>query len=44
MGQIELNNQVLSLQTRVNLEAMAMNGYIVFPKGPALLELHHKIV
>ena len=36
--------QVLLLQVRVTLGAMAMKGYSNFPKAPALLELHHQIV
>ena len=32
------------LRTRVDLGAMAMKGYSVFPKAPALLEPHHQIV
>ena len=36
--------QVLPLRARVDLEAMAMKGYSVFPKVPALLEPHHQIV
>ena len=44
MSQIELNYQVLPLQTRVDQGAMAMKGYSAFPKAPALLEPHHQIV
>ena len=36
--------QVLSLQARVDLGAMAMKGFSVFPKAPALLEPQHQIV
>ena len=36
--------QVLPLQARVDLGAMAMKGYSAFPKAPALLEPHHQIV
>ena len=36
--------QVLPLQARVDLEAMAIKGYSAFPKTPALLEPHHQIV
>ena len=36
--------QVLLLQARVDLGAMAMKGYSTFPKAPALLEPHHQIV
>ena len=36
--------QVLSHQARVDLGAMAMNGYSAFSKAPALLEPHHQIV
>ena len=35
---------VLSLRAKLNLGAMAMKGYSVFPKAPALLEPHQKIV
>ena len=34
----------LPLQARVNLEAMAMNGYSKFPQAPALLEPHYQVV
>ncbi len=30
--------QVLPLQARVDMEAMAIKGYYTFPKAPALLE------
>ena len=33
--------QVLPLRARVDLGAMAMKGYSVFPKALALLEPHH---
>ena len=36
--------QMLPLQDRVDLGAMAMKEYSAFPKAPALLELHHLIV
>ena len=36
--------QVLSLRSRVDLGAMAMKGYSVFPKPPVLLKPHHQIV
>ena len=36
--------QVLPLQARVNLGAMAIKGYSAFPKAPALLESHHQVV
>ena len=36
--------QVVSLWVRVDLGAMAMNGYSALPKAPALLESHHLIV
>ena len=36
--------QVLPLGARVDLGAMAMKGYSVFPKAPASLETHHQIV
>ena len=35
--------QVLPLQVRVDLGAMAMKGYSSFPKAPELLEPHHQI-
>ena len=35
---------MLPLRAWVDLVAMAMKGYSVFPKAPALLELHHQIV
>ena len=35
--------QMLPLQVRVDLRAMAINGYSAFPKAPGL-ELHHQIV
>ena len=35
---------MLPLQARVDLRAMAINGYSAFPKAPALLEPHHQIV
>ena len=37
-------NQVLPLQARVNLGAMAMKGCSTFPKAPALLEPQYQIV
>ena len=36
--------QVLPLWARVDLGVMAMKGYPVSPKAPALLEPHHQIV
>ena len=36
--------QVLLLQVRVGLEAMAMKGYSASSKVPALLQYHHQIV
>ena len=36
--------QVLTLQGRVELGAIAMKGYSTFPKAPALLEPHNQIV
>ena len=36
--------QLLRLQARVDLGAVAMKEYSAFPKAPALLELHHQIV
>ena len=36
--------QVLPLQARVNLGAIAIKGYSGFLKDPALLKLHHQIV
>ena len=36
--------QMLPLRIRVDLGAMAMKGYSVFPKTPALLEPHYDIV
>ena len=36
--------QVLPLQARVDLGAMAMKGYSAYLKAPALLEPHHQIV
>ena len=36
--------QVLPPWVRVDLEVMAMKGYSVFPKAPALLEPHYLIV
>ena len=36
--------QVLHLRARVDLGAMAMKGYSAFPKVPALLKPHHRIV
>ena len=38
------NNSMLPFWVRVDLGAMAMNGYSAFPKAPALLKLHHQIV
>ena len=35
---------MLPLRARVNLGAMAMKRYSAFPKAPALLEPHHRIV
>ena len=35
---------MLPRRVRVNPGAIAMNGYPVFPKVPALLEPHHQIV
>ena len=35
--------QVLPLRARVDLGAMAMEGYFAFPKAPTLLEPHHQI-
>ena len=34
----------LPRQARVDLGAMAMEGYSAFPKAPALLEPYHQIV
>ena len=36
--------QVLPLQERTDLGEMAIKGYSVFPKLPALLEPHHQIL
>ena len=36
--------QVLPLQARVDLGAMAMKRCSIFPKAPALLEPHHQTV
>ena len=36
--------QMLPLQTRVDLGAMAVKGYSAFPKAPASLEPHEQIV
>ena len=36
--------QVLPLQVRMHLEAMAMKEYSGFPKAPALLEPYYQIV
>ena len=36
--------QMLPLRAKVELGAMAINGYSTFPKAPALLEPHHQIV
>ena len=36
--------QVLPRRARVDLGVMAMKGYSVFPKAPALLGPHHQIV
>ena len=36
--------QVLPLQARVDLGAMAMKGYSAFPKAPALMKPYHQIV
>ena len=36
--------QVLPLWTKIDLEVLAMNGYSIFPKAPALLEPHHQMV
>ena len=33
---------MLPLQARVNLRAMAMEGYSIFPKSPVLQEPHHQ--
>ena len=35
--------QVLPLQDRMDLGAMAMKEYSAFPKAPALLEPHYQI-
>ena len=35
---------MLPCRDRVDLRAMAMKGYSVFPKAPASLEPHHQIV
>ena len=35
---------MLPLQTKVDLEVMAIKGYFPFPKAPVLLEPHHQIV
>ena len=35
---------MLSYRARVDLEAMAMKGYLALPKATALLEPHHQIV
>ena len=35
---------MLPLWARLDLGAMAMKGYSIFPKAPALLEPHHQIV
>ena len=37
-------SQVLPLQTRVDLGAIAMKGYSRFPKAPALQEPHNQMV
>ena len=37
-------DQMQPLQARVNLGAMAMQGYSTFPKIPALLEPYLQIV
>ena len=37
-------NQVLPLQARMDLGALAMKGYSTFPKAPALQEPRHQIV
>ena len=36
--------QVLPLRIRVDRGAMPMKDYLLFPKDPALLEPHHRIV
>ena len=36
--------QVLPLQARMDLGAMAIKGYSAFPKASALLEPQHQIV
>ena len=36
--------QMLPLQARVDLGAMAMKGCSAFPKAPALLKPHHQII
>ena len=38
------NYQVLPFQARVDLLAMAMKGYSVFPKASASMEPHQQIV
>ena len=35
---------MLPVRPRVNLGVIAIKAYSAFPKGPALLELHHQIV
>ena len=37
-------DMTLSGATRVDLGAMAMKGYSIFPKGPVLLKPNHQIV
>ena len=37
-------SQVLPLRARVDLGAMEMKWYSVFPKAPAFVEPHHQIV
>ena len=41
---IDRTLEVLPLPVRVDLKAIAMKGFSIFPKAPALLELHHQIV
>ena len=39
-----LSNSAKHKYARVDLGAMLMKGYYVFPKAPALLKPHHQIV
>ena len=38
------NSSIWPIDSRVNVEVMAMQGYTTFLKSPALLEPHHQIV